>query len=202
MAGPSERIIGLYEDNAAAFDQQRARGLFERAWIDLLTADLSPGAAILDLGCGMGEPIAQHFIGQGFRVTGIDSAPALIALCRERFPDQAWIAGDMRDLALGRRFDGLIAWHSMFHLPPEDQRAMFPRLGAHAAPGAALMFTSGSSEGDAISAWQGEPLYHGSLSPPEYRALLAAEGFEVLRHVECDPDCGGAAVWLARKATD
>jgi SAM-dependent methyltransferase len=202
MADPSERIIGLYEDTAAAFDEQRIRDLFERAWMDRFAGGLSPGASILDIGCGMGEPIAQHFIGQGFHVTGVDSSPALIALCRERFPDQTWLVGDMRDLTLGRRFDGLIVWHSMFHLTPEDQRAMFPRLGAHAAPGAALMFTSGLGEGDAIGSWQGEPLYHGSLSPLEYRALLAAEGFEVLRYVECDPSCGGAMVWLARKTTD
>jgi len=32
----------------------------------------------------------------------------------------------------------------------DDQRRMFPRFQAHAEPGAALMFSSGTAEGDAM----------------------------------------------------
>ena len=55
---------------------------------------------------GMGEPIARYLIGRGFAVTGLDSSPSLVALCRERFPAAEWVVGDMREMALGRRFDG------------------------------------------------------------------------------------------------
>lgn len=131
-------------------------------------------------------------------MTGIDSAPSLVALCRARFPEQDWAVADVRTLALSRRFDGLIAWHSaFFHLSPEDQALLFPRLAAHAAPGAALMFTSGPHRGEEIGQWLGEPLYHGSLGPEEYPALLMANGFGDIRHCQRDPDCGSATVWLA-----
>jgi len=56
---------------------------------------------MLDLGCGGGSPVALHMVAQGFRVTGVDSSPTLISLCRTRMPDQEWIIGDMRSLALG-----------------------------------------------------------------------------------------------------
>ena len=49
----------------------------------------------------------------------------------------------MRSLALGRTFDGIVAWDSFFHLTWDDQRRIFPVFRAHAATGAALMFTSG-----------------------------------------------------------
>jgi hypothetical protein len=104
----------------------------------------------------------------------------------------------MRQLALGSRFDGLVAWDSFFHLSPPDQRLMFAVFGAHAAPGAALMFTSGPSQGEAMGLLEGEPLYHASLDGQEYRALLEAKGFEVVAQRNEDPDCGGRAVWLAR----
>jgi hypothetical protein len=107
---------------------------------------------------------------------------------------------DMRQLDLGRRFDGLLAWHSFFHLSPADQRPMFARFASHAAPGAALMFTSGTTEGVAMGSWQGEPLYHGSLDTAEYRERLEGNGFEVLDHVVSDPGCGHATIWLARFA--
>jgi hypothetical protein len=105
----------------------------------------------------------------------------------------------MRTLELGRGFDGLLAWHSFFHLSPGDQRPMFERFARHLARGGVLMFTSGSEEGSAMGEWQGEALYHGSLSSAEYAKLLERHGFEVLRHVERDPDCGDATIWLARK---
>jgi 2-polyprenyl-3-methyl-5-hydroxy-6-metoxy-1,4-benzoquinol methylase len=193
-----ERIAGLYEENAAAWDRERGRDLIERSWLERFAALLPEGGRVLDLGCGMGEPIGAWLIERGFRVTGIDSSPSLIAMARERFPQHGWESGDMRALALGERFDGLIAWHSFFHLRPDDQRPMFARFDAHAKPGAVLMFTSGPEEGETISEWRGEPLYHASLDPGEYRSLLAGNGFAVVEHKLNDPDCGGSTVWLAR----
>ena len=61
------------------------------------------------------------------------------------------------------------------------------------------MFTSGTSEGIAIGQLDGAPLYHGSLDAGEYRALLGANGFDVVDHVEDDPTCGSRTVWLARR---
>jgi len=104
----------------------------------------------------------------------------------------------MRSLALRRRFDGLIAWHSSFHLTPEDQRAMFARFAAHARPGAPLMFTSGPEAGEVVGEWCGEPLYSASLAPDEYRRLLATHGFAVTNMVLNDETTGGATVWLVR----
>lgn len=197
MSSASERIVGLYEENADAWDRMRGRELIEKPWLDRFIGRLPHGATILDIGCGSGEPIARYLIASGFGVTGFDSSPSLIAMCRERFPDQEWIVGDMRELALRRRFDGLVAWHSSFHLSPADQRILFPRFAAHAEPGAILMFTSGPRRGEEIGEWRGEPLYHGSLGLEEYRALLAENGFTILEH-GCDPDCGAATMWLAQ----
>ena len=195
----SERIVSLYEENAAAWDAQRGRDLFEQPWLERFCALVPQHGHILDLGCGMGEPIASWLLSQGFEVTGVDSAPSLIELCRSRFPGHEWIVCDMRALELGRGFDGLLAWHSFFHLSPAYQRPMFERFAAHLSPGGVLMFTSGTEEGEAIGEWQGEPLYHGSLDTAEYGALLSANGFEPIDHVAGDPGCGYATIWLARK---
>ncbi|HET9161156.1 MAG TPA: hypothetical protein VFN88_11145, partial [Caulobacteraceae bacterium] len=97
------------------------------------------------------------------------------------------------------RFEGVLAWHSFFHLDRDPQRRMFEVFAAHAAPGAPLMFTSGWSEGEAVGEWHGEPLFHGSLDTAEYEKLLETYGFEVLDHVVQDPGCGHATIWLARR---
>ena len=200
MHADADRIIDLYNRHATAWDKARGDRLREGAWLDRFLALLPPGGSVLDLGCGSGRPVARYCIEKGFRVTGIDAAPELIALCRARFPDEHWQVADMRSLDLGRPFDGLIAWHSLFHLTPQDQEAMFPVLQAHAAPGAALMFTSGWNRGVSMGRFQGEPLYHASLDPDEYHALLAAHGFKSLAHeVMGAGDAGAGAIWLAQR---
>ena len=199
MSGPAAAITGLYERHAAAFDRARGRTLLERPWLERFLALLPPGGPVLDLGCGMGEPLAAALIAAGHPVTGVDAAPSLIALCRTRFPDQDWRVADMRGLDLRRRFAGILAWDSFFHLSRADQRAMLPVFRRHAAPGAALLFTSGPAEGEAIGQFEGEPLFHASLAPEEYRTLLDAHGFTMVAHRAEDPECGGHTVWLAQK---
>lgn len=199
MTSPADAVTDLYQRHAATYDGLRGDLLMEGPWLARCQALLAPGATILDIGCGTGQPIARHFRELGHAVTGIDSAPAMIALCRAHFPDGDWQVTDMRRLALGRRFGGLIAWDSFFHLTPDDQRGMFPVFAAHAAPGAALLFTSGPSHGEAIGSFEGEALYHGSLAPEEYLVLLAENGFSVIDHVVEDPTCGGHTIWLAQQ---
>ena len=60
------------------------------------------------------------------------------------------------------------------------------------------MFTSGPAHGEAIGSFAGEPLYHASLDPSEYRSLLDRNGFDVVSQVAEDPACGGHTVWLAQ----
>jgi SAM-dependent methyltransferase len=196
----AEGIIDLYQRKAQDWIESRARTkLIEKPWLDRFRALLPPAGAILDLGCGSAEPMAAYLIGLGHPVTGVDSSPAMIDACQKHFPQQDWIVADMRQLGLQRQFSGILAWDSFFHLSYDDQRRMFPVFREHAAPDAALMFTSGPVHGEAIGSFGGEPLYHASLDPTEYRSLLDRNGFRVVSHIVEDPDCGGHTIWLAQR---
>ncbi|MBN8905005.1 MAG: methyltransferase domain-containing protein [Rhodospirillales bacterium] len=205
MSEHAERVVGLYQRHATAWaaaraEQSRPRSdgrPMEAAWLDRFLALLPSRAGVLDLGCGCGEPIGAYLANRGCDVTGVDTAPAMIGLCKARLPAQEWCVGDMRTLSLGRSFAGILAWDSFFHLCPDDQRRMFPVFRAHAGAGGALMFTSGPDHGIAMGTFEGEPLYHASLSAAEYRGLLASHGFEVAGHAVEDPTCGGHTIWLA-----
>jgi SAM-dependent methyltransferase len=197
----SDRIAAHYEKHAREWDaDRRAAAWNDRPWHERFAASLRPGASVLDLGCGSGSPIAQYLVECGLRITGVDASPSLISLCRQRLPEQEWIVEDMRSLALARRYDGVLAWDSFFHLKPDDQRRMFAIFSRHAADSAILMFNSGPDYGEAIGAYRGDPIYHASLSSTEYRTLLGAIGFEVVAHaVEDWRTGGGRTVWLARR---
>jgi SAM-dependent methyltransferase len=193
-----EAIIDLYERHAYEYDRDRRHSLHgERAWLDQFLLGVPAGGTVLDVGCGTGAPIAAYILQRGFRVVGVDASPSMIQMCRARFPECEWVLQDMRALELGQRFDAILAWDSFFHLGMEEQRAMFPRFAAHALPGSPLLFTSGPREGEAIGSYCGEPLYHASLDPAEYRRLLSANGYALRAHIAEDPACGEHTVWLA-----
>jgi SAM-dependent methyltransferase len=193
-------VIGLYTRHGLAWATDRAREpWFEGGWMARFLALLPARAALLDLGCGAGVPIAAHLVARGHAVTGVDASAPLLELFRRNCPGQPAVLADMRGLALGRVFQGILAWDSLFHLAAEDQRGIFATFRAHAAPGAALIFTSGPRAGIAMGRYAGEALFHASLDPEAYRALLDEAGFEVIAHRAEDPDCGGRTVWLARQ---
>ncbi|MDX2290394.1 MAG: methyltransferase domain-containing protein [Hyphomicrobiaceae bacterium] len=200
----ADRIVEHYETHALAWDRDRQRSVSsgiwnDKSWHDRLIGRLESGASVLDLGCGPGRPVAQHMAEHGLRVTGVDASPTMISLCRERLPDHEWIVADMRGLALGQRFDGILAWDSFFHLDHDDQRRMFAVFADHASSRAWLMFNTGPQHGEAVGEYRGDPLYHASLSPAEYEALASASGFEVVLHVVNDASAGGRTAWLFRR---
>ena len=197
MAG--DHIIEQYERHAETWIQARLRerSFPEKGWLDRFCALVPAPANILDCGCGAGEPIAKYLTVQGLAVTGIDSSETMVRMFRDRLPGQRALVQDMRRLSLAETFDGILAWDSFFHLNHDEQRQMFPVFRAHAKYGAALMFTSGASHGEAIGVLHGEPLYHASLDPAEYRSLLEDHGFHVTENVFDDQNCGGRTVWLA-----
>ena len=205
MSKDAENIIPLYETHAQKWDDIRrgnaAKGLMEAEWLARFTGLLPHQGSVLDIGCGAGEPMAGHLIRSGFQLTGIDSSASLIDICRTRFPQQQWLVADMRELSLPQKFDGILAWNSFFHLQRDDQRRMFPRFATLATENAVLMFTSGTANGEAMGTFEGQPLYHSSLAPEEYRSLLSESGFDVVQYVENDPHCGHLTVWLCRKTS-
>jgi ubiquinone/menaquinone biosynthesis C-methylase UbiE len=188
----------VYERNAQAFDRHRGRTLIERAWLDRFLALVPPRETILDLGCGTGEPIARYLIETGHAVLGADFAAPMLEIARQRLPEAAWVHADMRQLDLGRRFGGIVAWDSFFHLTRDEQRAVIPKLARHLLPQGALLLTVGPGDGEVTGTVEGESVYHASLSLEEYEKVLRGGGLAIVDFVAEDPGCGFHSVLLAK----
>lgn len=192
-----KNVFRSYDIIAAWYDSNRHQGLMEKAYLEKLIGLVGKGASVLEVGCGTGRPMMEYLLAQGLRVTGVDGSYRMLQRARRHFPHADLLQADMRKLALGRTFDALVAWHSIFHLPMEDQPAMFPVFRKHLNPGGVLMFTSGTEPGETWSGNGGEQLFHASLAASDYCSLLEQHGFRVLMYKENDPQCGGATVWMA-----
>lgn len=196
-----DKVYEDYEKIADWFDSVRMRDLaLEKPYLDMVARLTKPNGKILDLGCGMGEPVAKYFIDKGFQVIGVDGSSKMIEKARRYIPQAEFYVQDMRHLNLREKFDAMVLWHSLFHLSQDDQRAMFPWFERHVNPGSILVFTSNHEAGEEWSNNGGENLYHASLSPAEYQKLLELHHFELVTHKIKDPDCGDSTVWVAKYA--
>lgn len=199
MTDPADDIREVYEEQASAYDAARSRTLFEARWLARFAACLTPGGHVLDLGCGTGEPIARWFMAEGFTVTGVDFAQAMLDIARQRWPDGDWRQADMRSFDLGQRYDGIIAWDSFFHLTPEAQRDCIARMAAHLNVDGSILVTVGPKAGEATGSVGGRAVYHASLSPAEYAACLEENGLRLTGFLAEDPETNQHSVLMARK---
>jgi predicted TPR repeat methyltransferase len=194
-----DNIVEHYERHAHAFDSVRRGQFVERPWFDRFMLGVRKGGHILDLGCGAGEPVDRYLIDHGYSVTGVDSSEKMIALARIRFARQRWLKMDMRKALLDQKFAGIVAWDSLFHLGPDEQMSVLIRAAGWLEKDGNFLFNTGPAHGEAIGHQFGEPLYHASLDPSEYRELFERFGLTEIAFVPDDPAAGGRSVWLVRK---
>jgi SAM-dependent methyltransferase len=102
-----------------------------------LAEALSPGARVLDLGCGTGVPTARRLTDAGFEVVGVDLSKEMVRLARTNVPEGAFHQLDVADLRPGGpadlgRFDAITAFFSLLMLPraeiPEALRTVHDLL--------------------------------------------------------------------------
>lgn len=183
---------------AAAFDAigerydeafpHKAGQLTAGAW---LASQLSPGARVLDVGCGTGVPTARDLCAAGMAVTGVDISPAMLALARANVPEAEFHHRDALavDASLGP-FDGAVAFFSLLMLPRAEIPAALTQLADRLPPGAP--FALGMVEADLDDVpipFLGNLLHVTGYPRDELRAVVEANGFEVreLHEVSDEP---------------
>jgi SAM-dependent methyltransferase len=95
------------------------------------------GGPILDLACGTGR-VALPLARAGFRVTGVERAPGMLAIARAKHKASGLTTlkfqqGNMADFRLGRRFGlAIIAYRAFQHLlTPNEQRSCLQCVRRH-----------------------------------------------------------------------
>lgn len=97
--------------------------------------------SVLDVACGTGQHLAafMEVLDDG---VGVDNAPAMLEVARERLPDDVPLRhGDMRRFDLGRTFDLVTCLFSAIgHVrDASDLDAAIAAMARHVAPGGALL---------------------------------------------------------------
>lgn len=174
--------LDSYDAIAEHWDQHRVRlSPSEARILPLVTSGVAPGALLLDLGCGTGQPVATHFAANGFLIAGIDQSAAMLALARRRLPAHQWHLGSIEDFAPIERVAAVIAWDSLFHIPRERHTDIFRRVRATLPEGGRFALTVGGSEHPAFTDTMfGRDFFYDSHAPQDTRRLLEASGFHIV----------------------
>lgn len=187
----------------------RDRGYIERAlaYVDQILRDVPPNAAVLDLGCGTGLPIAKHIVQKGYRVVGVDQSKKMLEIARREVPEAEFIHGDMIHIEFNQQFAAALAWDSAFHVERKYHSAIYRKLAHCLETGARLLLSVGGTGPEEITAGAegftsemfGETFFYGGYEPAFARKLIESEGFEIELWEVDDPSSHGHIAVIARK---
>jgi len=151
-------------------------------YTSVLLDELSPGAEVLDLGCGAGVPTTRD-LARRYKVTGVDISARQIALARQHVPGAQFIQADMTQLDLPpASFDAVASFYSVIHVPREEQPKLLRNVATWLRPGALLVVTMGtrSAKADYEDDFLGAPMYWSSFDGSTNRRLVEEAGLHVV----------------------
>jgi 2-polyprenyl-3-methyl-5-hydroxy-6-metoxy-1,4-benzoquinol methylase len=121
---------------AERFRELAASGMDIHGEAALVAHIASPGARVLDAGCGTGR-VAIELDRRGYDVVGTDLDPSMLAEARRAAPHIDWHEADVATLALpGRPFDvAVLAGNVMIFVAPGTEAAVLQRVAQHVVPG-------------------------------------------------------------------
>ncbi|KAJ2994880.1 hypothetical protein NUW58_g1426 [Xylaria curta] len=140
-----DAMAHTYNEWTIPHSKQRMKYL-EKALGYLNLPEQSETLSFLELGCGCGLPVAQKLLSYpGAKVVGNDLSDTQLALAKANLLEESddevsqrleLIQGDMNSLAFpDGRFDLVVAFYSLIHLPRSEQTALLGRIVRWLKPG-------------------------------------------------------------------
>lgn len=171
-----------------------------RKYVDMILDRLEPGASVLDLGCGTGEPVALYLAGRGLRVVCVDESAAMLEIARRVVPEAEFVRADMCALELDEQFAAAVVWDSLFHVERAQHLSVFRTLSRLLSPGGLLLLSAGgTAHAGFTSEMHGQAFFYSAHDPAETLRLLSTAGFEVELCEEDDPSSKGHIAVVARR---
>jgi SAM-dependent methyltransferase len=139
-----EDTLQFYRLNAEAYARREITS--RRTRLDKFLADLPPGAAILELGCGAGSDSADMLAG-GFDVTPSDGSPELAELASRRLgrPVKTLLFHELAEL---EAYHGVWANACLLHVPRAELAQVLTLIFRALKPGGAFYASYKTGDGD------------------------------------------------------
>ena len=150
--------------------------------VEELAERLPRGAAVLDLGCGNGVPVAVELAEAGFDVTGVDVSPEQVRRAWSAVPAGMFLVADMLSAELPEEaYDAVVSTYAIDHVPRERHLEVFRLIHGWLRPGGlALVAIEDDDQPGAVGEWLGATMFFSTNEAPVTVALLERAGLRVL----------------------
>ena len=203
MEDPKAFVRRGYDLVSRAYRADDAQDAEYGPWLDLLEARVDPGAAVLDLGCGCGVPVARR-LSRRYVVTGVDLSPVQIDRARALVPGATFICADMAALDLpAESVDAIVCFYALIHVPLDEQPRILRAIVRWLHPGGILLATVGHRAWTGVEKnWlgvEGGDMWWSHAGADTYRDWLTDAGLTVERETFVPEGTGGHTFMLAAK---
>jgi len=144
-----------------------------------------PSGQALDVGCGAGGRLIRRLEARGFHIRGIDASAKMIELAQQNHPDATFTQANIINWETEAKFDFILAWDSLFHLPLDQQAPVLKKLCSWLKLDGVLFYSFGDADGSHTDEWREQIFHYSSLGVTRNLEILHEQGLQ-LRHLELD----------------
>ena len=172
-------------------------------WLDLLEKRTPLGAAVLDLGCGCGVPVARR-LARRYAVTGVDLSPVQVERARGLVPGGSFMCADMSTVKLPTAsFDAVVCLYALIHVPLSEQPVILRSVATWLRTGGLFMATLGHGAWTGVEKdWlgvKGGDMWWSHADAETYRRWLSEAGLVVEREAFVPEGAGGHTLFVATR---
>jgi ubiquinone/menaquinone biosynthesis C-methylase UbiE len=188
-------IRDAWEDVAETYARRRDPTGSDADLIDDLLAELPADPVVLDVGCGDGKRTLANLPPGS---VGLDFSRRGLELAREDVPRARLLEGDMTTLPVtDEAVDGITAYHAVFHVPRDQQPAVYREFARVLRPEGRLLLTLPGGRFETVRRnWMGGQMFFSAPGREQTLQHLREAGFDDLRAMMADDPLGSSTEFV------
>ncbi|MGB3725277.1 MAG: class I SAM-dependent methyltransferase [Glaciecola sp.] len=152
-----------YDKIATWWQRQHENSNYGISQLNTALKFVSGGGSALDVGCGAGGRLINLLDTNGFSVTGIDVSKEMVKLAKQTHIDHIFHHQDVCTFTPHNKYDFILAWDSIFHLPLSKQVDVLKTLCHALNDDGVIAYTFGHGKGEHYDTWRDDTFYYSSI---------------------------------------
>lgn len=167
----------------------------DAALIDELLARLQSDPRVLDAGCGDGARTLANLPDGSI---GLDISRRGLELAADTVPEASLLQGDMTALPLASTaVDAVTAYHSVFHVPRDQQPGVYEEFARVTRPGGWLLMTLPGGRYETVRrGWMGGRMLFSTPGREQTLEQLRGAGYGTIETTTADDPLGSATEFV------